>query len=145
MTSTNVVQFSVQLPDGRIFVVGGETPTQFETHYTQLFGADAMDALITECVHALHGHAVQMTTPPPQGPPDFVPEQYHGQMQAPQQWQQQAPAAPGGPPGPQPQCQCNAPMKWVPGGYSQAKQRSYAGFWACPRPRGQQCPPPRQS
>lgn len=37
-----------------------------------------------------------------------------------------------------PSCQ-HGPLKIVPGGYSQAKQKAYSSFWACPAPRGQQC------
>lgn len=37
-----------------------------------------------------------------------------------------------------PACQ-HGPLKVIPGGYSQAKQKAYNAFWACPGPRGQQC------
>lgn len=40
------------------------------------------------------------------------------------------------PPGPT--CQ-HGPLKIVPGGFSQAKGKAYAAFWACPAPQGQQC------
>lgn len=33
----------------------------------------------------------------------------------------------------------HGPLKAVPGGFSQAKQKPYTAFWACPAPRGQQC------
>lgn len=40
------------------------------------------------------------------------------------------------PPGPT--CQ-HGPLKIVPGGFSQAKGKAYAAFWACPAAQGQQC------
>jgi hypothetical protein len=142
MTSTNAIQFSVQVSGGRIFVVGGSTPTEFEDNFRRLLGAETLDVLINDLIKAL---SPAPEAPPQDGPPDFVPHRYHDQMQPPrqEQWQQQA-TAQHMPPGPPPRCRCDSEMKWVPGGYSQAKQKSYAGFWACPRPRGQQCPTPKQ-
>lgn len=42
------------------------------------------------------------------------------------------------PPQQGPACQ-HGPLKVIPGGYSQAKQKNYAAFWVCSAPRGQQC------
>lgn len=38
-----------------------------------------------------------------------------------------------------PQCDCGLPAKFVPGGVSNSTQRPYKAFWACSKPRGQQC------
>ena len=73
------------------------------------------------------------TVPQPQAAP-FVqqppaaapPVQFAGQQ-----------AQPAGPPGTeQPVC-AHGPKKWVPPGFSQAKQKAYQGFWACTAPQGQ--------
>lgn len=145
MTSTNVIQFSIQLSNGRIMVVGGSTPTEFNENYTELFGDSALDYLMVECVNALGPPAYTAAPPNPQaGPPDFVPQQYHDQMQSPQQWQPQAPPAPVGPTTPQEYCE-HGPKNWRPAGISKKTNKPYAGFWACPAPMGMQCPPPRRS
>jgi hypothetical protein len=47
----------------------------------------------------------------------------------------QAPAATGAA---TPTC-VHGPLKVVPAGFSQAKQKAYAAFWSCQAPRGQQC------
>jgi hypothetical protein len=39
-----------------------------------------------------------------------------------------------------PTCQCGQPMRWVAPGFSQNSGKAYNGFYACPKPRGQQCP-----
>jgi hypothetical protein len=42
---------------------------------------------------------------------------------------------------------CGQPMRWVPPGYSQSKQRHYNGFWGCERwrePDHQQVSAPRR-
>ena len=41
-----------------------------------------------------------------------------------------------------PTCNCGQPKRWVPPGFSQNSGKAYKGFWACPQPRGQQCPRP---
>ena len=67
------------------------------------------------------------------GVPQTAPPQPQPSYQPPAQVQpQQAP-------GTTPVC-AHGPKKWVPPGFSQTTQKSYQGFWACPAPRGQQCP-----
>jgi hypothetical protein len=55
-----------------------------------------------------------------------------------QQWAQQSPQQYAQTQTQGPSCQ-HGPLKAIPGGYSQAKQKAYGPFWACQAPRGQQC------
>lgn len=76
-----------------------------------------------------------------QGPPpsqNSAPDPWT-QPQAPQQ-QYQQPAQQAQPQqGQVPTC-AHGPKRWVPPGFSQNTGKSYPGFYACPAPRGQQCP-----
>lgn len=52
------------------------------------------------------------------------------------------PAAPAGfkPAGSSPECTCGGgPMRLVPAGIAKSTGRPYKGFYACPKPQGQQC------
>lgn len=101
-------------------------------------------------------HSVTLSNPPSsQNPQPAERSGFQGEARAPQNsddgWSQpQVHNATGGNHGapstaPQndqegpPTCQCGDAMRWVPPGYSERSGKSYKGFWACPRPRGQQC------
>ena len=82
--------------------------------------------------------------PSPQNPQGAERSGFRQESRAPQQsddgWDQpqQRQQPQDGQEGP-PMCNCGDPKRWVPPGYSERSGKSYPGFWACPRPRGQQC------
>lgn len=104
-----------QIMGGHITLVSGETVTQSNPPSSQNPQSAERSGFQPE------GRAPQNNDPW---------EDQQPQQRQPQQNDQEGP----------PTCNCGQPKRWVPPGFSQNSGKSYQGFWACPQPRGRQCP-----
>lgn len=77
-------QVSNKLPDGRIFVIGGETFSEYKTNLVEVLGVDGADNVIGQMAAALEGQPISVqqavanlaplgATPVQQAPQTFTP------------------------------------------------------------------------
>jgi hypothetical protein len=114
------IQVSARLDDGRIYVVGAETPGEFLANLVELYGDQGVADQVFEDLRAaiLDPTSGQQSN---SAPPSVPAQQWNNPPPV-----QQQPTTPGAP-----VCPSHGPMKFHPPGVSKSSGKSYSSSYRC--------------